>query len=55
MQVWCRATHRRFWQVERYVDAFGTIEYWNCTLCHRRWQVILPPVTSSLPSQRPLV
>ncbi|MBI4342045.1 MAG: hypothetical protein HY599_01615 [Candidatus Omnitrophica bacterium] len=44
MNVWCRAAHRRFWQVERFVDAFGLIEYWACTLCGRRWTVVLPPI-----------
>ena len=56
MYVWCRAAHRRFWQVEeRYVDTLGAIEYWICTLCRRRWQVILPPVKSPQHAQRPLV
>ena len=44
MRVWCLAAHRRFWRVERFLDAFGVIEYWRCTLCSRQWQVILPPV-----------
>ena len=45
MNAWCRAAHRRFWQVEeRFVDAFGLIEYWVCTLCHHRWKIVLPPV-----------
>ena len=44
MTVWCRTTHRRFWKVEeRFVDTLGIIEYWACTLCHRRWTLSLPP------------
>ena len=45
MRVWCLAAHRRFWRVEeRFVDAFGMIEYWVCAVCHRRWSVSLPPI-----------
>jgi hypothetical protein len=44
MVVWCRAAHRRFWVVEeRFVDTLGIIEYWVCSLCHRRWTLSLPP------------
>ena len=50
MDVWCRLAHRRFWTLEeRYVDAFGFIEYWTCTLCRRRWTLTLPPIESSKP------
>ena len=46
MPVWCQLAHRRFWHMEeRFVDAFGIIEYWNCTLCRRRWKLTLPPLT----------
>ena len=31
---------------ERFVDAMGMIEYWMCTMCHRRWTVSLPPIES---------
>lgn len=44
MRVWCRTAHRRFWRVEeRFVDPLGMIEYWVCSLCHRRWTITLPP------------
>ena len=47
MWIWCQAAHKRFWRVERFVDAFGVIEYWQCTLCGRQWKAVLPPVKTT--------
>ena len=49
MHTWCRVAHQRFWKVEeRFVDQLGMIEYWVCTLCHRRWKISLPAIRHPL-------